>query len=216
MPRRKYRGLCPVCQKEALLTRDHVPPDGLFLPPKPSNLITVRTCRECNDGSKLDDEYFRICLALGPNPSREQWRLWSEKIMGSTLTRSPKLRSQLVQDMDAIQEHHKTSPLLFANGMPLTAEQAAQTLPLEKNRIDGSIDKMVRCLHYHINGASLSPAIRTSVSQETPAEYLPQLNNPSGIIGNCREFIFWTDGGYWLLWFYEAILFKVLLPDLGA
>ena len=217
MPRKKHYGSCPICGKEALLTRDHAPPDGIFLQPKPNNLITVRTCKSCNDGTKLDDEYFRICLAAGLQPSPAQWQLWNEKVQGSTLKRSPKLRSRLVQLMNAVQEHHKTSPLEFTDGTRLTDEQVAQTLVLEKSRIDRVIEKIVRCLHYRFYGAILPAEFIIEVSLESPQEYEHQLAQPCGVIGNHREFTFWYDrqaeasSSHWLLWFYEDQLFKAEL-----
>jgi hypothetical protein len=216
MPRKRY-GVCPFCGKQALLTRDHAPPSGIFLSPKPNNLITVRTCRACNEGTKLDDEYFRLCLAPAPNPSPAQWQLWNTKIIGSTLTHSPKLRANLVQLMDAVQEQNKRIPLVFNDGTPLTAEQAAHTIGLDKHRIDSVIDKVVRCLYYRFAGSVLPRQIVTDVSMEYPGHYEHQLAEPCGTIGTHREFIFWYDrssvvlGSYWLLWFYESRLFKAML-----
>jgi hypothetical protein len=217
MPRKKHHGLCPLCGREALLTRDHIPPDGIFLPPKPDNLITVRTCRACNEGTKLDDEYFRLCLTPSPNASPEQWRLWNEKIYGSTLKRSPKLRSRLVQLTDAVKEHHKTSPLEFIDGTPLTDEQIEQTLSLEKSRIDRVVEKIVRCLYHHCTDAVLPGEIKADISLVALKDHVDQLAEPCGTIGNHREFVFWYDGlaevlgSTWLLLFYEAQLFKAEL-----
>lgn len=222
MPKKKHYGSCPLCGREALLTRDHAPPDGIFLSPKPNNLITVRTCADCNEDTKLDDEYFRLCLAPGTVPTSAQWRLWNEKVMGSTLSRSPKLRSHLIELMDAAQEHHKTSPLVFADGTPLTDEQVAQTVHVVKSRIDRVIDKIVRCLYFHFTGLVLPGQITTAVSMEHVGGFLPQLSHPRGKLGNHREFAFWyselsaTPRDYWLLWFYEARLFKAVLYERAA
>jgi hypothetical protein len=45
-------------------TRDHIPPACLFPRPRPSNLITVPSCRECNTSASQQDEYFLVALAL--------------------------------------------------------------------------------------------------------------------------------------------------------
>ncbi len=95
MPKRKHRGVCPLCERTATLTRDHVPPVGIFLDPKPDNLITVKTCADCNSSTKLDDEYFRIMVAAAIDPGPAQSRLWDQKIKGSTLLRSPGLGAAL-------------------------------------------------------------------------------------------------------------------------
>lgn len=42
------------------MTDDHIPPKNLFRKPYPNNLITVPSCKPCNGGSSMDDEYFRL------------------------------------------------------------------------------------------------------------------------------------------------------------
>lgn len=54
---------CVYCGESAQ-TDDHVPPKLLFPRPRPSNLITVPSCRSCNAGFETDDEYFRVAIAL--------------------------------------------------------------------------------------------------------------------------------------------------------
>jgi hypothetical protein len=56
--------VCVYCGSTEDLTDDHVPPKTLFPKPRPSNLITVRSCRECNEGASKDDEYFRLMLSM--------------------------------------------------------------------------------------------------------------------------------------------------------
>ena len=54
---------CANCDRPAN-TRDHVPPEKLFTPPRPSNLITVPSCGSCNHGASDDDEVFRNELSI--------------------------------------------------------------------------------------------------------------------------------------------------------
>jgi hypothetical protein len=69
---------CVYCGATAQLTDDHIPPKNLFPPPRPSTLITVRSCPRHNLDSSLDDEYFRDMLALradvSGNPAAERVR----------------------------------------------------------------------------------------------------------------------------------------------
>ena len=44
-------------------TRDHVPPKNSFPEPRPSDLITVPSCRSCNETASMDDEFFRLMVA---------------------------------------------------------------------------------------------------------------------------------------------------------
>jgi hypothetical protein len=55
--------LCTYCSNPAT-TSDHVPPKKLFTPPRPSNLITVPACEQCNNDASDDDEVFRNELSL--------------------------------------------------------------------------------------------------------------------------------------------------------
>jgi hypothetical protein len=51
---------CVLCRSGGELTSDHIPPKNLFPSPRPSNLITVPSCKRCNDQFSKDDEYFRL------------------------------------------------------------------------------------------------------------------------------------------------------------
>ena len=53
---------CVYCGSTSDLTWDHIPPKNLFNKPRPQ-LITVRACRNCNSGFRLDDDYFWLTLA---------------------------------------------------------------------------------------------------------------------------------------------------------
>ena len=50
---------CAYCGQVKEATDDHVPPKSIFKDPKPSNLPTVKSCADCNQGASDDDEYFR-------------------------------------------------------------------------------------------------------------------------------------------------------------
>jgi hypothetical protein len=56
--------VCVYCGSTERLTDDHIPPKTLFPRPRPFNLITVRSCRKCNEGASKDDEYFRLMLSM--------------------------------------------------------------------------------------------------------------------------------------------------------
>ena len=64
MPRKPRVGLCVYCCNSGTVTSDHVPPKCLFPPDARLNLITVNACSDCHDTFKLDDEYFRVTLAV--------------------------------------------------------------------------------------------------------------------------------------------------------
>ncbi len=77
MSRKRSRkiGECVYCGKIGEVTRDHIPPKGLFAKPYPKNLITVPSCGTCHSNNpkvSQDDEYFRLVVSyrddLSTNP----------------------------------------------------------------------------------------------------------------------------------------------------
>jgi hypothetical protein len=56
--------ICAICGINEATTSDHLPPKSIFPKPRPSNLITVPSCNECNNSASGLDEIFRLYLAL--------------------------------------------------------------------------------------------------------------------------------------------------------
>src|ERR1035441_406338 len=58
-------GECAYCGAVGKITRDHIPPKGIFSKPLPDDLITVPACPQCHsDETSKDDEYFRLALQV--------------------------------------------------------------------------------------------------------------------------------------------------------
>lgn len=74
---------CFFCGRSNPTTNDHIPPKGFFPKPRPSNLITVRACYECNHGFNRIDEQFRLAAASAINRSSNGSRIWNEKVVGA-------------------------------------------------------------------------------------------------------------------------------------
>jgi hypothetical protein len=64
MAKNRKNGACVYCGKVGEISNDHIPPKNLFSPPRPSNLITVPSCKECNQQASKDDEYFWSVLSM--------------------------------------------------------------------------------------------------------------------------------------------------------
>jgi hypothetical protein len=61
---------CVYCGSAENLTVEHFPAKLLFPEPRPSDLLTVRACRTCNEAGSKDAEYFRLSLCFNPLTSR--------------------------------------------------------------------------------------------------------------------------------------------------
>lgn len=68
--------ICCYCHKPAT-TKDHIPPKNMFPKPRPTNLITVPSCKDCNEDPSLDDEYFgliTVAASAGHPQARDLFR----------------------------------------------------------------------------------------------------------------------------------------------
>jgi hypothetical protein len=137
----KSNDICAFCGEPAV-TDDHVPPKCLFPKPRPGNLITVRACKTCNEGTKLDDEYFRDATLTGIDEQRfpEAMALSLRKIedMGT----DPKKRGYgwaTYQSVRNVEVHTEAGIYI--------GDAGARELDLDRMR--KTIEKCVRGLYFH-------------------------------------------------------------------
>jgi len=65
MLKTKKRGICVYCGQSKIVIDEHVPPQCLFKGFKPSELIKIPACSDCNGRKKsMDDEYFATMLSF--------------------------------------------------------------------------------------------------------------------------------------------------------
>jgi hypothetical protein len=138
----KLNDICAFCGSKPAVTDDHIPPKCLFPKPRPGNLITVRACKTCNEGAKLDDEYFRDAILTGINEQRfpEAMALSLRKIeeMGT----DPKKRGYgwtTYKSVRAVEVH--TDARIYLG------DYGARELDLSRMR--RSVEKCIRGLYFH-------------------------------------------------------------------
>lgn len=214
--KRKKTGICALCASNGLVTKEHVPPKNLFLKPRPRNTLTVGLCAHCNHSFHLDDEYFRIYVAAVASPGTALWRLWKEKVVGSSFRRGGGLKARLSDDRDLIVKHHQSQPLKTYNGQKIPNELLPRVQPFDANRINSVVTKIVRCLHFHHQRTPLGPQSQIDVdiapiSNET---WRKTLMGRSGEVGLNNEFVYRFDNlasgmTVWVLLFYERHAFTV-------
>jgi hypothetical protein len=137
--------LCAYCGNPAT-TRDHVPPQSLFNPPLPNNLITVPACDQCNNGVSDDDEVFRNELSFmagsfGESPKAAQ-RL-QPTMRG--IRRNKAMLTRMVKSAQRV-ERYTQSGLYLGHGF------AVPLMPGVQQRV---ITRIVRGLYWHHVGARL-------------------------------------------------------------
>lgn len=85
------------CCNENAISREHIPPKCLFLPPRPSNMITVSSCPKHNFAKSKDDEYFRWFISTAcAEFSNDAITLLKGKVSRG-LRRSPGLLRMIMQ-----------------------------------------------------------------------------------------------------------------------
>lgn len=96
---RLARSHCIYCGAHAT-TRDHVPPKIFLNQPFPPNLRTVPSCRACNNGASLDEQYFLALLGhVSFSPSIEA-KLAPGGLIDRTLLSSPALEERLLKALE--------------------------------------------------------------------------------------------------------------------
>lgn len=140
----KPKPTCVYCGEAEGNSVDHVPPKLLFPSPRPDNLITVPSCRACNQGFQRDDEYFQAAMLLRSDIAKEPeakaimetfFRSW-ERPRGERFARSFFRTFQIAE--------WQTPSGLFAGNTP--------AFEVENKRLQRVYERIVRGLFFHEQG----------------------------------------------------------------
>lgn len=124
---------CYLCGKKAnathegKLTRDHLPPRNLFLPPRPTDLITVPCCYACNNAAHKDDEYLRLAVSGYYNNNPMGKRIWKEKAVESTMR-----KGRLRESVGAMGASIKRIALITPQGVKDAFEVKVERAPIDR------------------------------------------------------------------------------------
>ena len=200
-------GQCIYCGQTAKLTPDHVPPKNLFLPPRPSNLITVPSCTTCNGGASKDDEYFKnvIVLRNDVGTHREATQLLQEVLASLKRPAQQWFTQAFLKKMSPVS-------LVSPSGLYLGRTMA---MDIEGERVKRVLNRTIRGLFYHERKERLPTdcLVNTWIDMELPDPRIMALllaEQPK-VIGNAvfsYRAIFTKDekyGSAWLLVLYDAV-----------
>ena len=203
---------CTYCEREAT-TRDHIPPENLFAPPRPT-LITVPCCRPCNQDAALDDEYFRLMIATRADVAEHASVQRLESSIHRSLERSSGVRGLLYRDVERhLGSEGHLSEALSSVDLPrirlvaqrivkgLFFHEFSRVLPSGYDAIAVEVPSHIERIptHLHESGRTLRDAASS-------IRALPQHN-----IGDGRVFHYHVqrlpddgDATHWLLVFFET------------
>ena len=213
-------GICAICGNENKLTREHIPPKGIFLPPRPPNTITVFSCEKCNHDTKLDDEYFRFWVASGAcSPKTQLGKLWEDKVVGSSFRRSPALFQKIQNDHDLLIQHHSKVPLITYDNKIFPDELIERCYMVDAERINRVACKIVKGLYFHHYSEPLPANLEFTVSDEPiHTDILNKIiiDCKGEVGGKDREFIYWFKFdenefyfSKWVLIFYHKNYLRI-------
>ncbi len=128
---------CVYCPSTENLTVEHAPPKLIFPEPRPSDLITVPACADCNHQGSKDAEYFRLCLCLNP----------LAKDMPSVVALKPIVQRSLQRQQAA---GFRTALL-----QSLEPEPGGIVFTVDMGRIHLVVRRIVQCLYLYETGTKL-------------------------------------------------------------
>jgi hypothetical protein len=136
-------GECAYCGAVGKITRDHVPPKGIFSKPLPDDLITVPACPRCHsDETSKDDEYFRLALQV-----REGIESHPDVIKSRpTLLRSLE-KPQKIGMVKGLMENIFLADVVTPNGIFVGKQWAIQT---DMNRLRRVVTRIMKGLFYKV------------------------------------------------------------------
>ena len=205
--KKKRNNNCYICGRQAE-TRDHIPPKGIFENPRPTDLITVPACNECNNIYATDDEYFRwfIATASAENPTAE--KLIDNKIL-PRFRRRPALLNRILGGLRSVD--------IYSPGGIFLEQRPA--FDFDRARIQKVVEKIVKGLYWHNKRCyRLSDKYFVKdfiLNPKPPSEEIIKavLSLPFGQVGRGEVFCYhyWKypkDEGItaWFLWFFKKTL----------
>lgn len=142
-------GTCTYCGSIGAITEDHVPPLCLFGKNPPAGLPTVPSCRRCNNGASLDDEYLLAMLVMkdsvsGPAASEAREALFR----GLRRPQKRRFRERLIRQMRRVSVR---TPAGLHLGF-------TQGYDVDFVRLGRVVSRMTRGLYLHEVGERLEPA----------------------------------------------------------
>lgn len=204
---------CVHCGSRNKITRDHIPPKCLFSKPYPPNLITVPSCRKCNNSASLDDEYFRLTIVsrwdVGKSP--EAQKVADKALRALSRPKAAGLRTLILGNV---------REFFFKNAKGLLEPSASYDVKL--NRLDAVASRIVTGLFWEESGERLPNAYMASAFNDSGMSQMD--DSQTGIIRSVFEsksrtvgegvFRYWWQAApedkntsVWILQFYDRVHF---------
>ena len=132
------RPKCVYCNLREGTTDDHVPPKSFFPKPRPSNLITVPSCPDCNQGLGKDEEFFLATFMFSrAGVSEAGKKLWSEKLH--------RMYDKNIGLKRKIRDHLNQSSMSTPSGIYLGS---GMSITIDEKRFESVVNKILKGLYF--------------------------------------------------------------------
>jgi hypothetical protein len=219
-------GTCVYCGNTRRLTKDHVPPKALWASPRPSDLVLVPACGECNGAASKDDEYFKMMLVMkaGSGEHPEIKALGPSVMRALSRPEKVGLRKHLQKSIQL--EDLRSKAGLYLGRVPV--------MDVNLQRLDRVIARVTRGLYWHHFGERLRTDCAVAVFSESGLSALgvdewAQVHGITGSLLASEEHRIGRDGvrywysmtevpqaGAWLFEFFKDVRFLALTMPKSA
>lgn len=137
---RSAETLCYNCGTREGTTKDHIIPKTLIPSPRPTNLLTVAACQECNGSFSKDEQYLRDRLAavIG-NPDDYRQDMWDKAWQSMQQVRAKGRKIGVFRDVLQLDV-----AVLSPEGI------SDKGIRINKARVNRVVEKIVRGLYHHL------------------------------------------------------------------
>jgi HNH endonuclease len=211
--------LCIYCGKKEPNERDHIPPKSFFPEPRPSNLITVPSCSDCNREYGKTDEIVRNLLTSLDTTEIHQAVI---EQLGDKRNRALE-RNGGIHSFKYLLENITLVDRFSESGSYLGKFPAFK---LDTDVMDKFIERMARGLLFHLTGIGFGNyTFEWKLSPPTSDFYKLPENIKTFFLSGYKETFgdsVFSYAGYtwpgkisslWLMSFYSGIEFMIIVRD---
>jgi hypothetical protein len=204
---------CIYCGSKGSMTVDHIPPKNLFPEPRPSNMLTVPSCKKCNKSFSKDDEYFRTilvsCASVSSDPNAQAV---NEKLLRSMI------RPEAAAMASAIRRSLHVVDVISNGGIYLGKYPAMKVSADRINRVTGRIARGLFYIKhdYPVPMGYEVTCVFKDDALSMPKEFIDQWRKfwkpPETIGGNVFSYSYALcvdnpNGMLFIYWFYGKLWF---------
>jgi hypothetical protein len=204
--------LCVYCGLLPATTMDHVIPKAFFVPPLPSNLVTVPVCKPCNNKKSKNDSYLRDLLVMDLDCCDHP--VAKELMKGKVIRSAIRNRSEIARSARKARPKAKYS----INGLYLGH---FPSFPIDGTRLNESFATIVRGLYYRLRGIRLRDDYSFKIGRVDSLHLkdaydlmVKMRGNGPYVLANVFGCVFlYVDEDphltNWLLWFYGGFVLQI-------